>query len=358
MVRLMRLLPRRRPKAIPLPGIWPSERLYYESAASVVVEHEDGWDVSTRHPGHRFVAWELAVRYETACKIAELHYTQICDGPTEEEYAVRVAEIERLLGEADRLSQMERSMRPALPDDATAIRMLAVSPRPQPIMPEASRLESLAEEHLPDASHVRSALARMEAASPPFSPQVHEFLMKVDRQIPGAGIHSAVRVGSDKYDYPFDYDFEGVLRPLRYIPTYLSLAWGDPIHVRAVVQTSTAHLEGCVKKALSKGDARQPLGALLGTSEAKKLMPSSALAGMAEFVRLVGNPSKHDYTNDRHHGSVFIYEDAVLAYFLARRFGTKALEAGSHLDDLIAATEDATRHDRYFRGGQLPVHSR
>ena len=128
--------------------------------------------------------------------------------------------------------------------------------------------------------------------------------------------------------------------------------------MRAVVQNSTAHLEGCVKKALGKADAKQPLGALLGTPAAKRLMSADALADANEFVRLVGNPSKHDYTNDRHHGSVFIYEDAVLAYFLARRFGTQALEASGHLDGLIAATEDATRHDRYFRGAQLTIHSR
>ena len=287
-----------------------------------------------------------------------MHYTQICDGPTKEEFAVRVAEIERLLGEADRLSQQERSMRPALPDDANAIRMLAASPRPQPIMPETSRLESLAEEHLPDASHVRSALARMEAASPPFNPQVHHFLMEADRQIPGAGIHSAVWDGFDKYDYPFDYDFEEVLRPLRYIPTYLSLTWGDPIHVRAVAQNATAHLEGCVKKALGDKHARQPLGTLIGTPppRSEKLIPTSAVDGTEEFAHLVGNPSKHDYVNDRSRGSVFIYEDAVLAYFLARRFGTQALQASGHLEDLIAATEDATRHDRYFRGAQLPIH--
>ena len=54
--------------------------------------------------------------------------------------------------------------------------------------------------------------------------------MEADRQIPGAGIHSSVWAGSDKYDYPFDYEFEGVLRPLRYIPTYLSLDWGDRPH--------------------------------------------------------------------------------------------------------------------------------
>ena len=354
----MRLLPRRRPKVISLPGIWPSERLFYEAAQSFVSEGDDGWDVSTRHPGHRFVAWELAVRYETACRLAELHYTQICGGPTDDEYPVRVAEIERLLGEADRLSELERSIRPALPDDATAIRLLTMSPRPQPIMPEVSRLESLAHDHLPDYATVRAKLAQLEAASPPFNPQVHNFLTETDQQIPGVGIHTATWDGNDKYAYPFDYEFEAVLRPLRYVPGNLSMAWGDPIHVRTVVQMATAHLEGCFKKALGKTDANRPLGALLGTSAAKKLMPSDALAGANKFMRLVGNPSKHDYTNDRSRGSVFIYQDAVLAYFLARRFGAQALELSGHLEGLIAAAEDATRQDRYFRGAQLPIHSR
>ena len=201
-------------------------------------------------------------------------------------------------------------------------------------------------------------LAQLEAASPPFNPQVHDFLMEVDLQIPGAGIHTAVWAGSDRYNYPFDCEFEAVLRPLRYIPVYLSLAWGDPIHVRSVVQTATAHLEGCVKKALGKSDAKRPLGALLSTTAANRIMPSDALAGAIDFVRLVGNPSKHDYTNDRSRGSVFIYDDAVLAYFMARRLGARALEASGHLESLIGATEDATRHDRYFRGAQLPIHSR
>ena len=52
-------------------------------------------------------------------------------------------------------------------------------------------------------------------------------------------------------------------------------------------------------------------------------------------MRLVGNPSKHDYTNDRSRGSVFIYQDAVFAYFLARRFGAQALELSGHLEGLV-----------------------
>ena len=351
----MRLRPRRRPKTDLLPGLWPSERLYYEMAQSAVFERDDGWEVSTRCPGHRFVAWEIAVRYETACMLAETHYIQICDGPTDQEFKVRIAEIERLLAEADRLSQLELSVRPALPDNADVIRVLAASPRPQPIMPERSRLEPLARSCLPDAHHVLAELERLRAAAVPFKPAVHDFLVGIDREIPGAGIHSAVWQAPDRYHYPFDYEFERVLRPLRYVPTYLSSAWHDSIHVRAVVSNAAAHLEGCVKKALRKDAARQPLGVLLGTSAAKRLLGDETTADMVEFVRLVGNPSKHDYTNDRSRGPVFIYADAVLAYFLARRFGADALAASGQIDALLASVEDATRHDRYFRGAQLPV---
>lgn len=351
----MRLFPRRRQRPNPLPSIWPSKRLFYETAQSFVFERDDGWDVSTRHPGHRFVAWELAVRYETACRLAELHYTQICDGPTDDEYTVRVAEIERLLGEADRLSQLELSMRAALPEDVGIIRMLAASPRPQPIMPEHSRLEDLARSCLPDADGMLAELSRLRAAAAPFQPLVHDFLVGIDREIPGAGIHTAIWQSPDQYDYPFDYQFERVLRPLRYIPTYLSSGWHDSIHVRAVVSTATAHLEGCIKKALSNDTARRPLGELLKTSAAKRLLGDEAITDMTEYVHLVGNPSKHDYTNDRSRGPVFIYEDAVLAYFLARRFGANALEASSQLDELVASVGDATRQDRYFRGARLPV---
>ena len=351
----MRLLPRRRQASDPLPGFWPSEWLFYETAQSFVFEHEDGWQVSTRCPGHHFVAWELAVRYETACRLAEAHYTQICDGPTDDEFAVRVAKIERLLDEADRLSRLELSIRPALPDDSSIIRLLAASPRPQPIKPERSRLEDLARTCLPDADRMLTRLDGLLTATVPFKPHVHDFLVAIDREIPGAGIHSAVWQAPDNYHYPFDYDFERVLRPLRYIPAYLSMAWHDSIHVRAVVSYATAHLEGCIKKALGKELGRQPLGALLDSSAARRRLGEEAASRMTEFVHLVGNPSKHEYTNDRSRGPVFIYADAVFAYFLARHFGADALAASGEIERLVSVVEDATRQDRYFRGGELPV---
>ena len=41
------------------------------------------------------------------------------------------------------------------------------------------------------------------------------------------------------------------------------------------------------------------------------------------------------------------------AYFLARRFGSAALQASGDLDSLRAAVEDSTRQDRYFWGAPL-----
>ena len=54
--------------------------------------------------------------------------------------------------------------------------------------------------------------------------------------------------------------------------------------------------------------------------------------------------------NDHNRGPAFFNEIAVLAYFLARRFGANALMASGQLDEFVASAEDATRQDRHFRG--------
>ena len=124
-----RLRPRRR--AMPeMPGLWPSSVSFYEQARTRIRLDADGWEVQSRHPGHPFVAWELAVRHEAAFLEAAFHYTQICDLPTEEEYSARTTRIAALLAHAEHLSELERSIRPMLPTDSTSIRSLAFSPHP------------------------------------------------------------------------------------------------------------------------------------------------------------------------------------------------------------------------------------
>ena len=338
-----------------MPGLWPSPVNFHEQAQTRIRLNTDGWEVQSRHPGHPFIAWELAARYEAACLEAVFHYTQICDMPTDDEFTARRERITALLAHAEHLSELEQSIRPMLPTDSASIRSLAFSPHPQPLPPPQSRLLPLADKHL---TQIRPLLDEaLEARRRGDSYQHHIFphLIEADRQIPGAGIHSAVRTDQHGYRFPFDRDFEAVLRPLRYIPDYLGIACTNDLFFRCSVEMAGAHLEGCVKSAgrthgAPERQLRVPLGTLLGSRFAKDLLDQDDIADMASFTRLAINPAKHDFTNDQHQGPVFIYEDAVYAYFLARHFGSIALQASGSLNTLIAAVTDSARHDRYFWG--------
>ena len=105
-----------------LPGLWHTPQRFYRTARECVVQHDDGWAVQTGDPGHRFVSWELAVRYEAAARSARLHYTQICDLAEDEECRERLARIAGHLDEMRQLSEAEQTVRPMLGDDPRYLR--------------------------------------------------------------------------------------------------------------------------------------------------------------------------------------------------------------------------------------------
>ena len=67
------------------------------------------------------------------------------------------------------------------------------------------------------------------------------------------------------------------------------------------------------------------------------------------------NPAKHDYANERGPVPLFVFDDALYAYFLARRFGAAALEAVGQLNLAVNAAEQAAQKQAYFRGDPLMV---
>ena len=313
--------------------------------------------MSTRPPGHPFVAWEMAVRYEAACLEAGFHYTQICDGPNDGEFAVRAERIAGLDDEAQRLSRIEQAVRPMLPEDLLGVGILASSPHPHPIPPKESRLLSLADRHLSDIRSELTAALSMKQQGEEFHPRIFERLVTADQQIPGPGMHSAVWTPGRGYQYPFNKEYEAILRPLRYVPAFLKAASEDSMFIRPVLQFAGAHLEGCVKR-LARTTApgrhrRLPLGTLLQTAPVKNALGSQIAADMGLFTQIAVNPAKHDYTDNSRQGPVFCYDDAVYAYFLARHFGCAALQSSGDLNNLVDAVEDSTRQDRYFWGAAL-----
>lgn len=348
----------RKKRGLPdLPGIWRTPREFYGIAREYVTEHEDGWFGELGDPGHRFVAWEMAVRYEAACKEIQLHYTQLCDGPTEEEWQERIKRITACLGEMERLSRVERAARPLLLYRPDGVPLLAECPQPRfQEPPHKPRLEELAAEHLDDILPRLHRVIDLQKAQAPFRPEVVSLLRETDQLIPGAGMQHYVFLDPVRHCYPFDAEFEGVLRPLRYSLSELGSAYMNFTTARYAVYNAGSHLEGCVKALCEERHQHKPLGTLLSNvPTVRQILGDTMTDSMVSFARLAVNPAKHDYRNDRGPIPLFLFEDAVYAHFLARRFGAEALRAASKIDPLLAAIENATTQGHYFRGGHLTI---
>ena len=339
-----------------LPGVWHSPQFYYQLARESVVQHDDGWEVQTGDPGHRFVSWELAVRYEAAAKAARLHYTQICDLAEDVECRERLARIFFHLDEMRLLSEAEQTVRPMLGDDPRFLKSLSLCPRPMySQLPQEPRLVELARRHLGDQLPALDWVNAQQVSGDPFQPEPLRLLLEADREIPGAGAHHSVFVDDNHYVYPFDAEFEAVIRPLRYSLAEIGGAYANSTSARFAVQTAAAHLEGCLKALCGRRHLRKPLGALLRTREVRTLLDGELRDAMIRFTEQAANPAKHDYANSDGPIPLFSPADAVYAHFLARRFGAAALEARGLPDRIGAAVEEATERNSYFRGAQLPI---
>lgn len=342
--------------------LWPSESSFYEQAQRHVERQDDGWTVRSKPPGHLFVAWEMAVRYEAACLEAAFHYGQICAGNPEDDFTRRVERIEALASTAQRLSESEQRLRSLLPDDPRTLRFMADSPHPNsaPLSDDSNpRLRELGASWLSNVCpQLEEAIGRQKNGMS-FNLEVLPTLLEADAVIPGPGMQSAVW-NEGRYWYPFNEEFELILRPLRYITAYLNQACYQSVFTRAVIETAGGHLEGCLKDLCrTKGKLRsypqKPLGALIKKRVVKQGLPDEIINGIGQLTHLAVNPAKHEYTNKGNTGSVFSFGDAVYAYFLARWFGAAVLDASKRIGDVSEAVENAAARRDFFRGTPLTV---
>ena len=276
----------RRSRGVPdLPGLWPAPGLFYQGARECVVQRDDGWATKTCDPGHRFVAWELAVRYEAAAQSARLHYRQICDLAGPDECEERIARIAGHLDEMCRLSEIEMAVRPMLGDDPKMLKRMSYCPRPLYAEPPAvPRLKGLALDHLGDLLPSLDRVVALQASGAPFQPEALTLLLEADERIPGAGTQHSVFVDDHRYVYPFDAGVESIIRPLRYSLAEIGGAYAQSASARFAVQTAAGHLEGCLKALCAGRHHRKPLGALLRTREATSLLDGDLRDAMVSFT--------------------------------------------------------------------------
>ena len=196
-------------------------------------------------------------------------------------------------------------------------------------------------------------IIQMYEQSAPFRGEVVPLLLETDRLIPGAGAHHSL-FKDDNYCYPFNEEFEGVLRPLRYVIAEMGLVYKKMHSARFFVQNSGGHLEGCLKAVCSQRLQRKPLGTLLRHRSVQLRFESLPLNAMISYTESAVNPAKHDYRGQGPE-PLFLFADAVYSYFLARHFGALVLGAVNKIEPLIRAVTKATQDQNFFRGDPLPV---
>ncbi len=192
-----------------------------------------------------------------------------------------------------------------------------------------------------------------------FRRDLYPSLSLLDSQIPGIGMQYAVWSKTTPH-YPFSQEFDGVVRPLRYIPYYLASGVSFKMIARHIVVNSGGHLEECVKELCrvrgtpSKYYSHIPLGGLANSSHVRLLLGPMLADAISQFSRISWNQAKHQYS-DGYPRSVISVEDAIGSYFVVRALGAKILVIAGRMEALTKAIDDAKANGRLYVTGELPT---
>ena len=112
-----------------LGGMWKGLRRLRRETNEDLQRSPSGWFVKGRPfpvqiDSPTFIAKELALRYGALRSEAHMHYLQLCDMAGQSEASERIDRIVFCLEEMDRLRDLERQMRPLLPQDPKLLRIL------------------------------------------------------------------------------------------------------------------------------------------------------------------------------------------------------------------------------------------
>lgn len=181
-----------------------------------------------------------------------------------------------------------------------------------------------------------------------FEQGLYPLWVQVDQQIPGPGLQYAYWMQGELRDYPFSYEFERVLRPLRYVVYHLHDIGTPYMSTREIVFAIGCHLEGCVKdlcevtkfsqpESFRTGWGRRSLGQLVKKRQLRKCLGEDLCCAITSFCDLAWNRAKHDYCNRGSPDPMIPFADAVASYFLARALGAEVLRASGRLEHVIQA---------------------
>ncbi len=179
-----------------------------------------------------------------------------------------------------------------------------------------------------------------------FKRDLFPILRDIDQSIPGAGFQYVIWVDHDpKFPFPGD-EFDSIARSMKYIPDTLASGMKFPNMARFIAQSSTAHVESCVKatcRSLALPVVRhdmKPLGALAKDRNVINALGTSLATSLSKYAQVLGNIAKHEYGSGSPQPMIS-FPDALGGYFASRILGFSVLEKGGILDRYVEAIRQA-----------------
>jgi hypothetical protein len=179
-----------------------------------------------------------------------------------------------------------------------------------------------------------------------FETEVFPRLSPLDEQIPGVGMHYAVWDNGTPW-FPFDLEFDGIVRPLSYVPYNLAGERHPQTMSRYISMNLGGHVEECLKEFCSTLNLKYytPVGKCVNWHRSS--LGSTLAQRIQTFFTLSWNRGKHLW-NIRKPDSVIPIEDSLACYFIARYLGATILEKCNRLDSMVAALNYAREQGKFY----------
>lgn len=176
-------------------------------------------------------------------------------------------------------------------------------------------------------------------------------LAAIDEQIPGVGMHYVIWKGSTPL-FPFEPRFDGIVRPLSYVPYLLASNVHPMTASRMITQDIGGHIQECVAEfcKISGLKGYPPLGRWIKDNQSALGQPLSG--NILSYLSLSWNKGKHKW----HTGSpdsVIPVENTLGCYFIARSLGANILEKCGQLHVVVQALQTARQRGHVYNRPEL-----
>jgi len=176
-------------------------------------------------------------------------------------------------------------------------------------------------------------------------------LAALDAQIPGVGMHYVFWEDWTPW-FPFSVEFDGILRPLSYVPYLLASNVGVSTASRLITQTKGGHVQECLVEFSTVQNLRKPKIIGKWVKEYESELGQDLSIRVLDYLSSSWNVGKHNFAIGSPE-SVIPVAHTLAYYIIARSLGTDILIKCNRLQAVVTATKVAYDQGRFYNRPSL-----